>query len=72
MANPAGDMIRLIQWLADTGARWAGGLKSGAVHHLRVVDRTRTTSPPSAQVQVNFAHAGSVSIEFAVVNHATR
>jgi 2-keto-4-pentenoate hydratase len=26
--NPAGDMIRLIAWLADEGAVWAGGLKA--------------------------------------------
>jgi 2-keto-4-pentenoate hydratase len=29
--NPAGDMIRLVQWLANTGAVWAGGLKAGQV-----------------------------------------
>lgn len=29
--NPAGDMIRLVQWLADAGARWAGGLRAGDV-----------------------------------------
>lgn len=26
VGNPAGDMIRLVQWLADEGAVWAGGL----------------------------------------------
>lgn len=29
--NPAGDMIRLVQWLANTGSVWAGGLKKGQV-----------------------------------------
>ena len=29
--NPAGDMIRLIVWLANQGAVWAGGLKAGQV-----------------------------------------
>jgi 2-keto-4-pentenoate hydratase len=29
--NPAGDMIRLIAWLADEGAVWAGGLKAGQI-----------------------------------------
>jgi 2-keto-4-pentenoate hydratase len=29
--NPAGDMIRLIVWLADEGAVWAGGLKAGQI-----------------------------------------
>ncbi len=27
--NPAGDMIRLVEWLANVGAVWAGGLKAG-------------------------------------------
>ena len=27
--NPAGDMIRLVVWLANEGAVWAGGLKAG-------------------------------------------
>ena len=29
--NPGGDMVRLVQWLANTGAVWAGGLKKGQV-----------------------------------------
>ena len=29
--NPAGDMIRLIAWLANEGAVWAGGLKAGQI-----------------------------------------
>lgn len=29
--NPAGDMIRLIAWLADEGAVWSGGLKAGQI-----------------------------------------
>jgi 2-keto-4-pentenoate hydratase len=31
VGNPAGDMIRLIAWLADEGAVWAGGLKAGQI-----------------------------------------
>jgi 2-keto-4-pentenoate hydratase len=27
--NPAGDMIRLVEWLANEGSLWAGGLKAG-------------------------------------------
>jgi 2-keto-4-pentenoate hydratase len=30
-ANPAGDMLRLLAWLANTGAVWAGGLRAGQV-----------------------------------------
>ena len=29
--NPAGDMLRLIVWLANEGATWAGGLRAGQV-----------------------------------------
>jgi 2-keto-4-pentenoate hydratase len=29
--NPAGDMIRLVVWLADVGAVWAGGLRAGQI-----------------------------------------
>ena len=31
VGNPAGDMIRLIAWLADEGAVWAGGLRAGQI-----------------------------------------
>ncbi len=29
--NPAGDMLRLLVWLANEGAAWAGGLRAGQV-----------------------------------------
>jgi 2-keto-4-pentenoate hydratase len=29
VGNPAGDMMRLLVWLANEGARWAGGLRAG-------------------------------------------
>ena len=62
-SNPAGDMIRLIQWLADTGARWAGGLRAG--QYVTCGSWTgKDYVAPAAQVQVEFAHAGSVSMEF--------
>lgn len=62
-ANPAGDMIRLVQWLANTGAHWAGGLKAG--QYVTCGSWTgKDYAGPSAQVQVTFAHAGSVSAEF--------
>ena len=31
VGNPAGDMIRLITWLANEGAVWAGGLRAGQI-----------------------------------------
>lgn len=63
-ANPAGDMIRLIQWLADTGARWAGGLRAG--QYVTCGSWTgKDFVDPAAQVQVEFAHAGTAAVEFA-------
>ena len=62
-ANPAGDMIRLIQFLADTGARWAGGLKAG--QYITCGSWTgKDFVGPASQVQVEFAHAGSVAVEY--------
>ncbi len=62
-ANPAGDMIRLVQWLADAGAHWAGGLRAG--QYLTCGSWTgKDFVGPSAQVQVEFAHAGSAAVEF--------
>ncbi len=29
--NPGGPMLRLLRWMADTGARWDGGLRAGQV-----------------------------------------
>jgi len=31
IGNPAGDMLRLLVWLANTGAAWAGGLRAGQI-----------------------------------------
>lgn len=62
-ANPNGDMIRLMQWLADTGARWAGGLKAG--QYITCGSWTgKDFVGSTSQVQATFAHAGSVSLEF--------
>ena len=61
--NPAGDMIRLIQWLADTGAHWAGGLRAG--QYVTCGSWTgKDFVHPAAQVQVEFAHAGAATVEF--------
>jgi 2-keto-4-pentenoate hydratase len=67
-ANPAGDMIRLIQWLADTGARWAGGLRAG--HYITCGSWTgKDYVGPAAHVQIEFAHAGSATVEFGTAEH---
>jgi 2-keto-4-pentenoate hydratase len=31
VGNPAGDMLRLMVWLANVGAVWAGGIKAGQI-----------------------------------------
>lgn len=31
VGNPAGDMMRLLVWLANEGAVWAGGLRAGQI-----------------------------------------
>ncbi len=62
-ANPAGDMIRLIQWLADEGARWAGGLRAG--QYVTCGSWTgKDFVAASAHVQAEFATAGSAVLEF--------
>jgi len=62
-ANPAGDMIRLVQWLADTGSRWAGGLRAG--QFVTCGSWTgKDYAPPGGQVRVAFAHAGEAALEF--------
>lgn len=62
-ANPAGDMIRLVVWLADAGARWAGGLRAGQV----VTTGSWTGKdfvPSGADVRVAFPHAGEAVLRF--------
>ena len=63
--NPAGDMIRLIAWLADEGAVWAGGLKAGQI--VTCGSWTgMTASPPDAPVVVSFAGLVPVTLSFTV------
>ncbi len=62
-ANPAGDMIRLVQWLADTGARWAGGLRAG--QYVTCGSWTgKDFVGPAARVQIKFDHSEPVALEF--------
>lgn len=61
--NPAGDMIRLVEWLANTGARWAGGLKAGQF----VTTGSWTAkdfAPPNAQIRMQFDHCGTVEVTY--------
>ncbi len=61
--NPAGDMIRLVAWLADQGAVWAGGLRRGQI--VTCGSWTGATAAPSAwAVQAAFDGAEPVKLRF--------
>lgn len=62
--NPGGEMLRLLVWLANTGATWAGGLRAGQV----VTTGSWTgadTVPPGGTAQIVFAHMGATGVSFA-------
>jgi 2-keto-4-pentenoate hydratase len=59
--NPAGDMIRLIQWLADVGAVWAGGLFAG--QFITCGSWTgKAPVRPGQEVQVTFPSLGEARL----------
>jgi 2-keto-4-pentenoate hydratase len=61
--NPAGDMIRLVIWLADEGAVWAGGLKAGQI--VTCGSWTGITEAAAeAPVVVTFAGLAPVALSF--------
>lgn len=61
--NPAGDMIRLIAWLANHGASWAGGLKAGQI--VTCGSWTGKSFPPAGSRAVaQFSGADPVVVEF--------
>ena len=63
-ANPAGAMLPLLVWLANEGARWAGGLRAGQV--VTTGSWTGADTVPAGQVaQVVFAHMGAAEVAFA-------
>ncbi len=61
--NPAGDMIRLVVWMANEGAVWAGGLKAGQFVTCgswtgkRIVGHT-------ARVRVRYPSLGEVFVDY--------
>ena len=62
--NPAGDMIRLVEWLANDGSRWAGGLRAGQI--VTCGSWTgKTWAPAGAQVRVVFPGLGEAALAFA-------
>ena len=63
-ANPGGEMLRLVVWLANEGTRWAGGLRAGQVittGSWTGKDYTR----PGAEVVARFTHCGEATLRFA-------
>jgi 2-keto-4-pentenoate hydratase len=63
VGNPAGDMMRLIVWLANVGSRWAGGLKKGQI--VTCGSWTgKLAAPPGAAVAAHFAGAPVVELRF--------
>lgn len=61
--NPAGDMIRLVIWVANTGAHWAGGLKAG--QFVTCGSWTgKTLAGPAARVRVRFPSLGEVALDY--------
>jgi 2-keto-4-pentenoate hydratase len=62
--NPAGDMVRLVVWLANDGAAWAGGLKAG--QFVTCGSWTGKSSVgPKAKVRVKFPSLGEVFVTYA-------
>jgi 2-keto-4-pentenoate hydratase len=61
--NPAGDMIRLVEWLANEGSRWAGGLKAG--QFVTCGSWTgKTPAPERAAIVVSFPGLGEARATF--------
>lgn len=61
--NPGGDMLRLLTWLANHGARWAGGLRAG--QYVTTGSWTgKDFVAPGAEVRIAFDHAGDAALRF--------
>jgi 2-keto-4-pentenoate hydratase len=65
VGNPAGDMIRLIVWLANQGAVWAGGLEAGQI--ITCGSWTGAVAAPAdASVMTRFNGLEPVQVSFTV------
>jgi len=63
-SNTSGDLMRLLPFLANEGAARTGGLKAG--QWITTGSWTgNTPARPGSLVEVEFAHAGKVSLRFA-------
>lgn len=63
-ANPGGEMLRLVAWLANVGTHWAGGLRAGQVVTTGSWTGKDYTAA-GAEVVARFARCGTVTLEFA-------
>jgi len=63
VGNPAGDMMRLMVWLANAGAVWAGGLKAGQI--VTCGSWTgKLAAPAGAAVSARFGDLPLVELRF--------
>ena len=63
-SNTSGDLMRLLPYLANEGSARTGGLKAG--QWITTGSWTgNTPARPGSLVEVEFAHAGKVSLRFA-------
>ena len=63
-SNTAGDLLRLLPWLANEGAARTGGLRKG--QWITTGSWTgNTLASPRSVVEVNFSTAGRVDLRFA-------
>ena len=63
LGNPAGDMIRLVVWLANEGALWAGGLRAG--QYVTTGSWTgKDYVGAGARVRMAFDHCGEVEVVY--------
>ncbi len=61
--NPAGDMVRLVVWLANVGSVWSGGLKAG--QFVTCGSWTgKTLAGLGAKVRVRFPSLGEVALDY--------
>ena len=61
--NPAGDMVRLVVWLANVGSAWSGGLKAG--QFVTCGSWTgKTLAGANAKVRVRFPSLGEVALDY--------
>jgi 2-keto-4-pentenoate hydratase len=61
--NPAGDMVRLMVWLANEGAAWAGGIRQGQI--VTCGSWTgKTRVPEGASAVAEFSGAAPLRLDF--------